>query len=101
MLVGHLDAATATAEGRLDGNRQAVNLHKVENLGSTRNRVDGARGQRCANLLGDVTGRNLVAQAFDRLWARADPDQTTGNNGAGKVCVFGQEAVAGVNRVGT
>ena len=56
LLVGHLDAATAATESRLDGNRQAVNLDEVENLFSARNRVDGARGQRCANLLGNVTG---------------------------------------------
>ena len=76
-----------------------MNCYEVENLFGSRNRVDGTRGKRCANLLGNVTRRNLVAELFDCLWARADPDQAGLDYLASELCVFGQKAVAGVNRI--
>ena len=75
--------------------------NEVQDFGCTRNRVDGAWGQWSADLLGDVTCRNLVAEAFDCLWARADPDDAGGDYRASEVCVFGEKAVAGVNRIRT
>ena len=43
---------------------------------------------------------SLVAQRAHRRWWRTDPDQTGGYHGRREVGVLGQEAVAGVDRVG-
>ena len=63
-------------------------------------RVLGAGRQRGADLLGDVPGLDLVAEALDRRRRRADPDQPGVDDGLGEVGVLGEEAVAGVHRVG-
>ncbi|MEY9853649.1 hypothetical protein ABH923_003327 [Leifsonia sp. EB41] len=97
---GDLEAATAAAERRLDGDREAVLVHEVEHLGRVGDRVEGAGGERRADLLGDVAGRHLVAEALDGLRGRADPGQAGRDDRAGEVGVLGQEAVAGVDCVG-
>ena len=57
--------------------------------------------ERGADLLGDVAGLDLVAEVLDRLGRRADPDEPGVDDGLGEVAVLGEEAVAGVHRVGT
>ena len=65
--------------------------------------VTGSRGagdQRGAGPRGDVPGGDLVAEVADRLRGRADPGQPGVDDGLGEVGVLGEEAVAGVDRVG-
>ena len=98
--VGDLHAAAAAAVGGLDGDGQAVLLGEGDDLVRVRDGVLGARGHRGVGPLGDVSGGDLVAQVADGLRGRADPDQAGVDDGAGEVGVFGEEAVAGVDRVG-
>ena len=97
---GDLEAAAAAAEGRLDRDRQAVLLGERDDLVGVLDRVLGAGSQRGAGLLGDVPGLDLVAERVDGRGRRADPDQPGVEHGLGEVGVLGEEAVAGVHRVG-
>ena len=54
---------------------------------------------RDACLAGEPLGLELVAGRADRLWAGADEDEPRRVHGLGEVAVFGQKAVAGVDRV--
>lgn len=96
---GDLQAASAAAEGGLDGDRQAVLPGEGDDLVGARDRVGRAYHQRGPGALGDVPGGDLVAQVADGLRRRADPGQVRVQNGLGEFGVLGQEAVAGVDRV--
>ena len=63
---GDLEAASAAAEGRLDGDRQAVHVDELEHLVGAGDRVEGSGCERRADLLGHVPGRHLVAETLDR-----------------------------------
>ena len=99
-LAGDLEAAAAAAERRLDRDRQAVLLGEGHRLVGVRERVLGAGRQRGADLLGDVAGPHLVAEALDGGRRRPDPDQAGVDHGLGEGGVLGEEAVAGVHRIG-
>jgi signal transduction histidine kinase len=90
-----LDPALVDAAGRLH-----VFVNERQNLLSRFDRVERAGRQRRTDLLGDVTGTDLVAQAFDCLGGRSDPDDARRRYRARKIRILGEEAVAGVNRVG-
>ena len=60
-----LQAATAAAERRLDGDRQAVLLGERDDLVGVGDRVGGAGDQRGAGALRDVAGLDLVAEGVD------------------------------------
>ncbi len=97
---GHLESAAATAEGGLDGDRQAVFFGERHDFVGVGDRVGRAGHQRCPDLLGDVPGLDLVAEGLDgRRW-RADPGQSGVQHGLGEPGVLGQETVAGVDGVG-
>ena len=97
---GDLHAAAATAEGGLDGDRQAVLLGERQDLVGVLDRVRGTRHQRRVGLGGDVARGDLVAEVADGLRARPDPDQPGVEDGLREVGVLGQEAVARVDGVG-
>ncbi len=97
---GHLDAASAAAEGRLDGDGQAELVHELEDFLGGLHRVGGAGDLRGADLFGDVAGLDLVAQGGDRLGGGADPGDAGVDDLGGELGVLGQEAVAGVDGVG-
>ena len=97
---GDLQPAAAAAERGLDGDRQAVLLGEGDHLVGVLDRVLGAGHQRGAGLGGDVPGLHLVAEGDDRLGGGADPGEPGVDDGLGEVGVLGQEAVAGVDRVG-
>ncbi len=65
-----------------------------------RDRFGRAGDERRAGPLGDVPGGDLVAEVADRLRGRPDPGQPGVDDGLGEVGVLGEEAVAGVHRVG-
>ena len=60
-----------------------------------------ARGHRNAGCSHQLLGGILQAHRFDARRFGADPDQPGGYHGAGKFCVFGQEAVTRVDRLCT
>ncbi|MNC26872.1 hypothetical protein D3C75_750200 [compost metagenome] len=83
-----LHAATATAKGRLDGDRQAVLLGKGHDLLRVARRLRSAGHQRCTDSQCDLARLHLVTQRLDcRRW-RADPLQARANHGLGKSCAF-------------
>ena len=95
-----LQAATAAAVGRLDGHREAVLLGERDDLVGVVDRVGGAGHQRRVGAGGDVPGLDLVAEGVDRRGGGADPPQPGVHDGLGEGGVLGEEAVAGVDRVG-
>ena len=46
-----------------------------------------------------MAGGDFITQVPNRLWGRTDPDQAGINDGLGKVAIFGQETISGVNSV--
>ena len=97
---GHLHAAAAAAEGRLDRDRHAVLLGEGDHLVGVLHRVGGTGHQRGLRAGGDVPRGDLVTEVADRLRAGPDPDQAGVDHRLGEVGVLRQEAVAGVDRVG-
>ena len=97
---GDLEAATTTTEDRLDRHGQAVGLGERDDLVGVLDRVLGARRQRGVGLLRDVLGLGLVAEVLDRRRRRADPGQARVDDRLREAGVLGEEAVAGVHRVG-
>ena len=95
-----MHAATA-AERSLDGHRDAVLLGEGDDLVGVGHRVLGASGHRGLGPLGDVARGDLVAEIADRLRGRADPDQSGVDDRLREVGVLREEAVAGVDRIGT
>ncbi len=99
-VVHHLQPAPAAAERGLDRDRQAVLGGERRHLRRATDRPVGARRQRRAHRGGDVPRGHLVAERVDRGGRRADPGQPGVDHGTGEAGVLGQEAVAGVDRVG-
>lgn len=97
---GDLQAASAAAEGGLDGDGQAVLLGEGDDLVRAGDRVLGARDERGARALGDVPRGDLVAEVADGLRGRADPGEPGVQDGLGEFGVLGQEPVPGVDGVG-
>ena len=97
---GHLQAAAAAAERRLDGDRQPVLGGERDGLLGTGNGPVGARRQRRADGPGDLPRRHLVAERLDGGRGRPDPGQAGAGDRPREVSVLGQEAVAGMHGVG-
>ena len=97
---GHLHAAAAAAERRLDRDRNAVLVGERDDLVGVLHRVGGAGHQRRLGAGGDVAGGHLVAEIADRLRARPDPDQPCIDHRLREIGVLRKESVARVNRVG-
>ena len=68
-----LEPAAAAAEGRLDRDRQAVLAGEVSDFFRAADRAVGARRERCADSLGDLSRLNLVTESDDGRGGRADP----------------------------
>ena len=95
----HLQPAPAAAEGRLDGDRQAVLFGERAGLGGRVHGTVAAGHQRGSGTDGDLAGGDLVAELPDGFRGGADPGQAGVEHGLGEVGVLGQEAVAGVDGV--
>ncbi|MNZ95227.1 hypothetical protein D3C78_1143630 [compost metagenome] len=102
-LPSNFQAATTAAMRCLDGDGQAVFFGKGCDFGGGRDRAVAAGDQRCADAGGDAPRLDLVAQCFDNLRVRADPDQAGIKHGLREFSTLGQEAVAGMHgiRAGT
>ena len=70
-----LHPAAATAEDRLDGDRETELLREGDDLVAALDRVGGARDHVRVGLGGDEARLDFVAQGLDRLRGWADPDQ--------------------------
>ena len=98
---GHLDALAAAAGRRLDGDRVA----DLPRASSTR-RLGRLDGSGVPGITGTPAacirraGADLGAHRLDRVRRRADEHQPRRRAGAGEGGVLGQEAVAGVHRLG-
>ena len=97
---GHLHAAAAAAERRLDRDRHAVLLGERDDLVGVLDRVRGAGHQRRLGAGGDVARGDLVAEVADRLRAGPDPDQACVDDRLREIGVLRKESVARVDRVG-
>ena len=97
----HFHAASAAAEGGLDGDRQAVLFGEGAGLGGRVHGAVAAGNQRRAGPDGRVAGGDLVAEQPDGVRAGTDPGQPGVQDGLGEVGVLGEEAVAGVDGVRT
>src|SRR5699024_10175993 len=97
--VGDLHAATTATEGSLHGDREAVLLGELLNLGGA---GDWALRSRChggVHHRRDLAGGDLVAEAVDGLRRWADPVQASVDDGAGEISVLREEAITGVDGV--
>ena len=95
-----LEPATAAAVGRLDRHRQAVLPREGDDLVGVGHRVGRAGHERGVGAGGDVARLDLVAEGVDGLGGGADPGQPGVDHGLRERGVLGEEAVAGVDRVG-
>ena len=100
MRAGHLHAAAAAAERRLDRDGHAVLLGERHHLVGVLDRIRGAGHQRRLGARGDVAGGDLVAEVADRLRAGPDPDQAGVDDRLREIGVLRKESVARVDRVG-
>ncbi len=89
----HTHALPTTAGRSLDEERESDRGELSRIVGRLQN--GDARFDR--QLLGLL---DLVAHGRDRIWRRTDPRNTGGVDRLGERRVFGQEAIAGVNRTG-
>ena len=87
---GDLEAAAAAAEGRLDGDRQAVLLGERDDLVGAVDRVGVPATSGAPARCGDVPGGDLVAERADGGGRRADPGQAGVDDGLGEVGVLGR-----------
>ena len=103
-LIGVLDdlhAASATAVGGLDGNGPSVLVAERNDLGRV-GEDGGAPGDAMnVDLLGGLASADLVAHYLDRRRWRADEGDPAFGDRPGEVGVLGEEAVAGVDGIGT
>src|SRR5690606_19574756 len=97
---GDLPAAAAATEGRPNRHRKRVLLRDPHDLVRAGRRVLRAGHERGARLQRDVPRGHLVAEVADRLRGGADPRQPGVDDRLREVRVLGQEAVAGVDRIG-
>ena len=96
---GDAHPTAAAAHRRLDDDRVAEPLGEDAALVIRFHGLVAAGEDGDAGLLGDVAGRDLVAELFEDFRLGADKDQAGFTDGAGEMGVFGEEAVAGVNGV--
>ncbi len=96
-----LQAATASAVGSLDRDRQAVLLSEGHDLVGASDRLSRARHQGRLGPERDVARLDLVPEAVDRRRRGADPDEPRVQDGLGERRVLGEEAVSGVHGVST
>ncbi len=97
---GHLHAAAAAAERRLDRDGHAVLLGERHHLVGVLDRIRGAGDQRRLGACGDMARGDLVAEVADRLRAGPDPDQACIDDRLCEIGVLRKESVARVNGVG-
>ncbi len=96
----HLHAAAAAAGRGLDQDRIADPGRQLLGLGNAGDRTVGAGDQRQAELGRRALGLDLVAHRPDVLGLGPNPEDVVALDDLRELRVFGEKAVAGVNRVG-
>src|SRR5437867_3788477 len=102
-LVGRLDEAhalAAAAPGGLQHHGEADRARELLHLAVRAEGVVGAGNDRHAGLAHEAAGLDLVAHGRDRVRRRSDEDDTRVGARLGEGGALGEEAVAGVDRVG-
>ena len=99
LVFDHPHAATATAPAGLQHQRVADLGREFLAAGQVLWQCAGRRHHRHPGLLGQLAGRDLVAQPAHHLAVRADEGDPGGCAGIGEIGVLGQEAIARVNRI--
>ena len=100
-VAGHLEAATATPVGRLNGNRQAVFLRERDDLVGPTDRVLGSGNQGSIGGERDVARLDLVAEGVDGFGARPNPNQARVDDSLRESGVLGKEPIPRVHGVST
>ncbi len=95
-----LQPLAPAAVGRLDRDWPAVLVPEGHDLGDVGDGIDGAGNDVDTRRGRGLPRRDLVAHDLDRLGWRADPHRAAGGDRPGEVGVLGEEAVAGVDRLG-
>ena len=99
---GGLDLGLQPVEGAYDAHAAPAatrrGLHHQRQVGL--GRLGRRREHRDAGPVSDLLGADLVAHRRDHVGRGADPGETGIDDGAGEVGILGQEAIAGVDRVG-
>ncbi|MND65030.1 hypothetical protein D3C80_563890 [compost metagenome] len=85
---------------RLDGDRQAKFLCESQCFGGRGNRAIGTGNQRRADLLGNRTRLQLVAECLDHLRIGADPDEAGIDDSLRKLAAFREKTVTGMHGIG-
>src|SRR5690606_4305541 len=98
--LGHLHAATAAAGGRLDDQGEADGLGRLDGLFDRLDLAVRAGDDGDARVLHGLLGGDLVAHDADVFRLRPDEGHAVGFDDLGEAGVLGQEAVAGVDRLG-
>ena len=99
--VEHGDAATTAAVGALKDYRVTITSSKFFNHASFSYGVGDAGDWGDAGALGHLAGTHLVPQSLHSFRGRTDPGDTSIDYCLGKLNVFSQEAIAGVNCLST
>ena len=99
--VDHLHASTATAVGRLDRNRPSVVVAEGDYLTWVGDQICGAGYARDPDLLGCLARGDLVAHHINCFGWGTDEGDAPFGDGTGEVGIFGEEAVAGVDGIGS
>ena len=99
--VEHGNAATTAAIGALKGYRVTVAGSKFFNHASFSYGVGNAGDWVDAGTFGHLAGTHLVPQGLHSFRGRTDPGDTSIDYCLGKLNVFSQEAIAGVNSLST
>ena len=96
-----LHAASAAAVCRLDGNRPALGVPEINDLGGVGDYLGGPGDAVHADPLGGLPCRDLVAHHLDRFGVRPDEGHSALGYGAREVGVLGEESVTGMYRICT
>ena len=99
VVAGHAHAAAAAAGRRLDQHRIADLFGQTQGLRFVVNQALAAGHDGDAGLLGQLAGLVLVAEQLHRLVRRADELDLAVAADLGEMCVLGEEAVAGMDRL--
>src|SRR5690606_2854277 len=98
--LGHLHAATAAAGGRLDDQGEADGLGRLDGLFDRLDLAVRAGDDGDAGVLHGLLGGDLVAHDPDVVRLGTDEGHAVRFDDLGEAGVLGQEAVAGVDRLG-
>ena len=99
LLLHHAHAASATAEGRLDDERESDLPRQLEGLAAVLHRIVRARQGGHAQAFRLRAGRHFVAHQFEALRFRPDKKNPLAGAGPGEFGILREKAVARMDRI--